>query len=111
MFRRNLLRAYGEKCSISGTGPRGVLEAVHIVPHAESGINALDNGLLLRADLHNLFDDGLLRINPDSLMVELSPEFHGTDYRELNGVRLRDRSDGSRQSREFLKQRWAEGTS
>ena len=111
MFRRNLLRAYGEKCSVSGTGPRGVLEAVHIVPHAESGINALDNGLLLRADLQNLFDDGLLRINPDSLMVALSPELHGTDYWELNGVRRRDRSDGSRQSREFLKQRWAEGTS
>jgi len=111
IFRRNLLRAYGEKCSISGTGPKEVLEAVHIIPHAESGINALDNGLLLRADLHNLFDDGLLRINPDSLIVELSSELRSTDYWELNGVQLRDRSDGSQQGREFLKQRWAEGTS
>jgi hypothetical protein len=46
-FRDNLLNAYGSKCSITGEGPEEALEAVHIVPHAESGINELDNGLLM----------------------------------------------------------------
>ena len=52
-FRDNLLLAYGSECSITGEGPEEVLEEIHIVPHAESGINELDNGLLMRADLHH----------------------------------------------------------
>ena len=70
-FRSNLLGAYGSKCVITGEGPEEVLEAVHIVPHSVSGINELDNGLLMRADLHHLFDDGLLTINPISKTVEM----------------------------------------
>ncbi|MBX7255713.1 MAG: HNH endonuclease [Candidatus Hydrogenedentes bacterium] len=67
--------AYGNRCVISKHGPSEVLEAVHILPHAGFGINELDNGLLMRSDLLTLFDAGLIRINPDSLVVVIDTRF------------------------------------
>ncbi|MBD85884.1 MAG: hypothetical protein CL743_05135, partial [Chloroflexi bacterium] len=77
-FRDNLLRAYGGKCSITGEGPEEVLEAVHIVPHAEFGPYELDNGLLMRADIHCLFDEKLLSINPATRSIELVSRLQNT---------------------------------
>jgi hypothetical protein len=105
-FRRNLIRLYGECCAISGWRPESVLEAAHILLHAESGVNHSDNGILLRSDLHNLFDEGLLRIDPDSLLVVLHPVLAGTPYWELNGTALRPRIDESHPDREYLRRRW-----
>ena len=45
-----------------------------------SGINELDNGLLMRADLHHLFDDGLLSINPVTKGIELDHRLQNTSY-------------------------------
>ena len=104
-FRDNLLLAYGSECSITGEGPEEVLEAIHIVPHAESGINELDNGLLMRADLHHLFDDGLLSINPDTKNIEIDERLLNTSYWQFNGVRLRLRVDGTQISSNYLRQR------
>jgi hypothetical protein len=104
-FRDNLLRAYGRKCSITGEGPEEVLEAVHIVPHAQSGINELDNGLLMRADLHLLFDDGLLSINPATRNIELDSRLQDTPYWQFNGAQLRLRSDGTQVSSKYLQER------
>ena len=104
-FRNNLLNAYGSKCSITGEGPEEVLEAVHIVPHAESGINELDNGLLMRADLHYLFDDGLLSIHPATRNIELDDRLQNTSYWQFNGAQLRLRSDGTQISSKYLRQR------
>lgn len=105
-FRRNLLTAYGELCAISGWGPADVLEAAHILLHAHTGLNESDNGLLLRSDLHVLFDEGLLRIDPDSLRVSLDPSLAGTPYWDWNGASLRSRVDGTHPSREYLRARW-----
>jgi hypothetical protein len=52
------LRAYGGKCAISGCSEAGVLQAAQILAVRKGGGHALHNGLLLRADLHNLFDLG-----------------------------------------------------
>jgi len=104
-FREMLLKAYGGACAITGHGPAAVLEAAHIEPHATSGRNGKGNGLLLRADLHLLFDARLLRIEPDSLEVELDESLRGTAYWELNGRPLRERVDGSRPSRKRLQDR------
>lgn len=106
-FRRNLLVAYGERCAISGWGPADVLEAAHILLHAHTGLNETNNGLLLRSDLHILFDDGLLRIDPDSLRVSLDPSLADTPYWDWNGASLRPRVDGSHPHREYLRARWA----
>src|ERR1700722_13605652 len=55
-FRNALLEAYGSRCAISGCGALEVLEAAHICPYQGSATNHVTNGLLLRADIHTLFD-------------------------------------------------------
>jgi glycine/D-amino acid oxidase-like deaminating enzyme len=110
-FRRNLLAAYDGKCCVSGWGPESVLEAAHIEEHSKSGLNSLSNGLLLRSDLHALFDEGLLRIDPDRLTVALASSLEGTPYWELQGRPLRGPVRGEGPSRELLSARWQRGGS
>jgi hypothetical protein len=105
-FRENLLKAYGGKCAISGHGPKEVLEAVHIAPHAKTGINELDNGLLLRCDLHSLFDAQLLHINPTGLTIVIDRSLKNTPYWNFNGKPLRAKVNGSYIRTEYLQQRW-----
>jgi hypothetical protein len=93
-FRRVLLEQYGSECAIAGRGPAIVLHAAHILPHATTGRNDRDNGLLLRADIHDLFDEELLWINPETLAVEVDISLNGTDYEALRGRKLRVRKDG-----------------
>ncbi|MBK9074795.1 MAG: HNH endonuclease [Flavobacteriales bacterium] len=71
---------YEGRCAISDFTPNAVVDAAHIVPYAETSDHDINNGLLLRADLHNLFDDGLLRIEPVRMRVELSKELTRTPY-------------------------------
>jgi putative restriction endonuclease len=71
-----------------------VLEAAHIRPYAEGGKHELPNGLLLRSDLHTLFDQGYVTVDPDELRVVVSPrikeEFeNGRDYYQLQGRQIR----------------------
>jgi hypothetical protein len=68
-FRNNLLWAYGGQCCVTGTASKQVLEAAHIQPYADSGTNSAKNGLLLRSDIHVLFDLNLLSIDPKRRVV------------------------------------------
>lgn len=63
IFRAQLLETYGRKCAITGCEVEDVLEAAHIVPYQGPQTNDVTNGLLLRADIHTLFDRGLIRID------------------------------------------------
>ncbi|MCA1790422.1 MAG: HNH endonuclease [Thioalkalivibrio sp.] len=105
-FRKKLLGLYGGRCAVSGWGPESVLEAAHILLHARSGLNRSENGILLRADLHSLFDDGLLKIDPSTLSIVLHPSLRDGPYAALNGTTLRPRVDASQPSREYLRERW-----
>lgn len=105
-FRDLLIHLYDGKCSVTGTSPVSVLEAAHIYEHSKSGINNSDNGLLLRADIHLLFDEGLFKINPDNLKLVLSPTLKGTVYWKLHDTELRPRIDGSYPGKEYLLKRW-----
>jgi hypothetical protein len=68
--------------------------------------NRCSNGLLLRADLHNLFDLGLLTIDPETLTVCFAPSLMGSCYAHLNGMKLTlPDSPAERPSREALKHR------
>lgn len=83
-FRVLITDAYSRRCSISGEKTLPVLEAAHIKPYSQSGPNKTENGLLLRADLHKLFDTGYITVT-DSYHVEISKrikeEFeNGRDY-------------------------------
>jgi putative restriction endonuclease len=60
-----LLKAYGQRCAITGSRIRPALQAAHIRPVSEGGEHSLHNGLLLRADAHVLFDQGYLGVDLD----------------------------------------------
>jgi putative restriction endonuclease len=63
-FQAVVLSAYHRRCAISGTHIPPVLQAAHILPVASGGEHRLDNGLLLRSDVHTLFDRGYLGVDP-----------------------------------------------
>jgi putative restriction endonuclease len=102
--------AYQRCCAITGERTLPVLEAAHIKPYAEQGPHRLANGLLLRSDLHTLFDAGYITVT-DELHVEVSrrirEEFeNGREYYKHHGGPLTviPGSESDRPSREFL--RW-----
>ncbi len=68
-FRSALIRTYGGKCVISASTILECVEAAHIRPVADEGTDRLENGLLLRADLHRLFDADLMAICPNDMRV------------------------------------------
>lgn len=72
-FRQLLLEAYDGRCVITGCSVSEALEAAHIIPHSDDGEYSAANGLLMRADIHTLFDLHLLTICPDKMVVILNP--------------------------------------
>ena len=82
-FRLNLLNAYDNCCCISGFKVLAVLEAAHIVPYRGSQTSIVTNGLLLRADLHTLFDLYLISINPNTLKVAVASQLANSQYIEF----------------------------
>lgn len=91
-FRVLVTDAYERRCAISGERTLPVLEAAHIKPYADSGPHQVSNGLLLRSDLHTLFDRGYITVTPD-LHVEVSrrikEEFsNGREYYQHHGEKL-----------------------
>jgi putative restriction endonuclease len=88
-FRNRLLIAYENRCAISACDAPQALEACHIFPYLGAHTNVTTNGLLLRADLHTIFDLGLIAVNPMSLKLEVSKNLAATQYAELSGVPLR----------------------
>jgi hypothetical protein len=89
VFRANLLDAYEATCAVSGYKVTQVLEAAHIVPYQGPKTNLVINGLLLRADLHTLFDLGLLAINESDFRVQMAPILLESPYRELSNGHLK----------------------
>lgn len=87
-FRAKLLDVYGGRCAISGCNATAVLEAAHIQPYRGEHTHRVDNGLLLRSDLHTLFDLGLVWITNDH-RVAIAPTLRGTDYAGWDGQPLR----------------------
>lgn len=88
-FRILVTDAYSRKCTISGEKTLPVLEAAHIKPYAVSGPHFISNALLLRSDLHKLFDTGYITITPE-LKVEISKRIkeeyeNGKEYYKFHG--------------------------
>ena len=87
-FRQALMIAYNYKCAVTGCDVRDTLQAAHIVPVSNSGQHHLQNGLLLRADIHNLFDRGLLTID-NQFKVSLHSSIRSSlTYKALHGKKL-----------------------
>jgi hypothetical protein len=71
------------------------------------GSNAVNNGLLLRADIHTLLDLRLLALEPDQRTVGLSRQLVGTQYEAISGMRIAEPSDSSqRPARQVLESVW-----
>lgn len=64
-FRRALLSAYHRRCAVTGTATESVLEAAHIARYLGQQSNKTNNGLLLRADIHTLFDLHRVTVTPE----------------------------------------------
>lgn len=96
-FRTLVTDAYHRRCAVSGERSLPALEAAHIKAHAAYGPNQTSNGLLLRADIHRLFDDGYATIDPDLRFVvspRLKQEFeNGRAYYALSGKPLENLPD------------------
>lgn len=73
-FRALVTGAYGERCAITGSRLLPALQAAHIRPVDQAGEHRIDNGLLLRADVHLLFDRGYLGVHPERRTLEVSPK-------------------------------------
>jgi hypothetical protein len=68
-FRKTLMKAYEGRCAITGCTIPDVLEAAHISPYLGELTNHVTNGLLLRADMHTLFDRGLIKIDREYRII------------------------------------------
>lgn len=109
-FRISVTEAYHRRCAITGEKTLPVLEAAHIKPYSQEGTHEINNGLLLRKDLHTLFDRGYITVNED-FRIEVSKRIkedygNGKEYYALHGKELLILPDNlkERPSAQFL--RW-----
>ncbi len=83
-FRQNLIKLYRGRCAITDCDIEGVLEAAHVEPYCISKTNKPENGILLRADLHTLFDLNLIIIHPYSKKIKIHESLQNTSYSKHN---------------------------
>ncbi|MET4640982.1 hypothetical protein ABID95_000682 [Streptomyces atratus] len=79
-FRASLLEKFGEVCAFTGAMPAAVLDAAHLYSYSEKGKHFTFGGLLLRKDVHRLFDLGQIAINPMTFVLDVAQETRA--YRE-----------------------------
>jgi putative restriction endonuclease len=106
-FRVLVTDTYERRCAVTGERALPVLEAAHIRRVADGGQHRIDNGLLLRSDLHRLFDRGYVTVGPDyrvRVSRRLKDEFdNGEIYYPLERREIRlPAAEAGRPRREFL---------
>ena len=104
--------AYHRRCAITGERTLPALEAAHIRPYAEGGDHEARNGLLLRRDIHSLFDAGYVTVTPSrhfEVSRRIKEEFdNGRHYYELHGLPIERPSDPTTRP---IRPRWPGTTS
>ncbi len=88
-FREELLRAYGASCAVTEYDVGPALQAAHILEYRGTPSNNIKNGIVLRADIHILFDRALLAFDPSNYKVVLAKGIANSHYAELDGKNLR----------------------
>jgi putative restriction endonuclease len=85
-----VIDAYGRKCAVSGERALPVLQSAHIRPVTQGGEHRVDNGLLLRSDIHTLFDRGYVTITPQGRFMasgRLKTDYdNGEPYRAMEST-------------------------
>lgn len=87
-FRNQLLFVYCQRCSITDCNVVETLEAAHIVPYQGKETNNPTNGLILRADIHTLFDLGLITINEVDFTVKVSDHLKESIYWSFHNKKI-----------------------
>lgn len=106
-FRRKLLIEYDSTCAVTGANVPEVLQAAHIEPYRGRVSQVASNGLLLRSDVHLLYDAHLLSVMPESHLVRMSERLRGTSYERWNGTVIRmPRRIEARPNDELLEQQY-----
>lgn len=106
-FRRQLLSAYGALCCMTGCTIESTLEAAHIMPYLGTDYDHRENGLLMRADIHRLFDNLLIGVEPQTLRIVLAPLLKSeSQYSVLAGHRLQLSSGSIKPSPKALEDHW-----
>lgn len=103
-FRHALRTQFADTCLVTGCTLADLLEAAHIHPYRGEKDNKQSNGLLLRADIHTLFDLSLLGIHPETLRVHLHPRLKGSEYERYSGKRIS--CEAKLLSNQALLERW-----
>ena len=84
-FRDALVKV---RCAVTGFATNEVLQAAHILDYRGTQSNVVSNGVLLRADIHLLFDNYLIGINPSSYRIEVNADVPDGEYTKLEGKQL-----------------------
>lgn len=91
-FRVMVTDAYQRRCAVTQERTLPALEASHIRPYSASGPHNVKNGILLRSDIHRLFDNGYVTVTTDlrfEVSKRIKEEFeNGRDYYDLSGKRI-----------------------
>lgn len=90
-FREDLIGVYLGRCAITGCRVKEVLEAAHVKPYcsiSKQKENCSGNGILLRADIHTLFDLNLIIVHPKTKRLEVKESLQNSRYRKFDGVIL-----------------------
>jgi hypothetical protein len=83
LFRRAVVEAYDARCAVTGFDAVEALEAAHITPYKGPATSLVSNGILLRADVHELWDRGSLAVHETAHTVLVKPHLLATAYRDL----------------------------
>lgn len=87
-FRAELFQIYSGKCAVTQCDVPDVLEAAHITRYSGIDSNHVQNGLLLRKDIHTLFDKMLLTIDANTMKVVIAPKLIGSCYEPLSNQKI-----------------------
>jgi hypothetical protein len=106
-FRERLLGDYGPVCAFTGPAPLEALQACHLYSYSAVGVHHADGGLMLRSDLHGLFDSGLLAVDPRALTIDARDALaRFPAYADLHGQPLQVAITPG--TRRWLEIHWAE---
>lgn len=84
-FRQAVFQAYEGRCAVTGCDFSETIQAAHINPYLGTHSDHVENGLLLRVDIHVLFDNKRLAIDSGTMKILLAPALKGTKYKALEG--------------------------
>jgi integrase len=86
-YKEFTILAYNNRCAVTGEKFPNILEACHIQPYINEKSNHIQNSILLRADIHKLFDDGYLTID-EKYIVKISPSLNSEYYQSFHGKKI-----------------------